>query len=164
MEMLGSLKDQYHPHLAAANIAVDIVDSKAYVKNEINLGKVSKFSQSAKLWMAEQKYDFRITLVQDVWYEILDNAQRQATLDLHLTRCQVELIPNSVIENGKKKVIKDEHGRIEYTNEVKTLDDGSPAWKVLPLNLHVISQNIKRFGVWCEDIMELKMALEEENA
>jgi hypothetical protein len=64
--------------LAALRLTVkDRNFSFKLIKNEINLGKVSKFSQSAKLWQAEQKYDFRITLVQDVWFEILDNAQRR---------------------------------------------------------------------------------------
>lgn len=162
IEILDNVRNKFHPHLEQAKIAVEFVATKAYVKNEINLGQVKKFGKAAKLWMPlHEKYDFLISLCTDVWYDILNNDQREALLDLLVSRCQVEMLPNVVVENGKNKVVKNQHGLIEYTDQMKTDDEGFPVWKKLPLNIGVISQNIKRYGIWYDDLLVLKEAVEQ---
>ena len=89
----------------------------------------------------------------------MKGVQQEAWLDLVLTRCQVEYEPNTIVENGKKVVIKDEYGRVEYTDVIKTDDEGAPIWKVSPMNLAVISANVKRYGAWFEDLVSLKKAI-----
>jgi hypothetical protein len=79
-------------------------------------------------------------------------------LDLHLARCEVEYIAR-LDENNKP--VKDEWGRVDYTNEVKLDDEGRPKWKLLPFDLLVCSRNIKRYGLWCPEIENLGQAVFE---
>jgi len=159
MERMAAVQAKNHPHLDDALICIEFVDSKPYLKDRLNLGKVAKFSAALKLWL-HNSYDFRLSICSDVWYDLLDDDQREAYLDLLLTRCQIEYEPNTVVVNGKRQVVKDEWGRIEYTDEPKYDDEGHPVWKVSPLDIAVISQNIKRYGLWFDDLVELKQAIE----
>lgn len=159
--LVEDVRTKNHPHLEQALIALEFVDSKPYVKDRLNLGKVSKFSKATKLWFPSgKKYDFLISNCADVWFGILNDEQREALIDLQLSRCQVEYEPNTVVVNGKKQVVKDEWGRVEYTDEVKTDDEGFPIWKVSPLDMSVIADNIKRYGVWYDDLLALKKAID----
>lgn len=162
-QLLKKIQEQNHPHLNQALIALEFSDSKPYVKDRLNLGKVKKFPKSAKLWLSE-KYDFCITNVVDVWFGLLNDMQKEALLDLHLSCCQVEYEKNTTIENGKKIVIKDEWGRAEYTNVMRTDDEGCPIWKAVKLDAAVLSENIKRYGVWYEDLLQLKFAIVDHDA
>jgi hypothetical protein len=95
----------------------------------------------------------------DLWHSVLKGNQREAYLDLQLSRCGVEYLPEEIEENGKKKPIKDEWGRVQYTQEVKVDDEGNPKWKVVPLDLEVFADNVRRYGLWCDDLLELKDAI-----
>src|SRR5689334_9450355 len=119
--LLNQLKAQdHHPRLEEAHIVICFEDVKPFKKGRFNWGKVTKFSPFAKLWHPKnEKYDFQIALSADGWYQLLDEYQQKAWLELQLTRCQVEMIPKKAKVNGKVQVIKDEFGRIEYTDEVK---------------------------------------------
>jgi hypothetical protein len=150
----------HHPRIETANIALAFNDSKAFTKNRFNWGKTTKFSKLSQLWQG-QKYDFCITLSSDAWIDVLSNNQRAALLDLHLSRCSVQFIPETVEENGKKIKVKDEKGFIKFTDQIKTEDDGTPVWEVLPLDLNVFSSNIKRYGTWTDDIVGIKQAINE---
>ena len=158
---LNEVKEKNHPHLEQALIAVQFADSKPYVKDRLNLGRVSKLSKAAKLWLPNnEKWDFVVTLPADVWYGLFNDKQKEAWLDLLLTRCQVEYEPNTVVENGKKIVIKDEFGRVEYTDQFRCDDEGRPIWKVSPCDAAVIAANIGRYGAWFESFVNLKMAID----
>src|SRR5581483_11681680 len=102
------------------------------------------------------------TLCADAWLSVLDSYQREALIDLHLTRCQLEYVPMIVIdeETGEKKVLKDEFGRIQYSDVIKTDEDGNPKWFVAPLDILVFQENVKRFGCWLADLQELKTVIE----
>lgn len=106
-DLLQEIKEKWHPHLHEASFAIEFVESKPFVKDRINLGKVSKFSQSAKLWQSK-KYDFLISLCVDVWHTILNTQQKAPLLDLHLSQCKVEFEPETVEVNGKTEKVKDE--------------------------------------------------------
>ena len=162
ISLLNEVKEKNHPHLAQALVACSFVDVKPYSKGVLNLGKVSKFSGAVKLWLPnDHKYDFLISLPADVWYGLFNDKQKEAWLDLLLTRCQVEYEPSTVVVNGKKQVVKDEFGRIEYTDVPKTTDDGSIVWKVAPLDAAVIAANIGRYDTWFESFVNLKMAIDK---
>lgn len=163
-ETLLQIRDADHPHLAEATFAVEFVDSKPFVKDRLNLGKVSKFSGAAKLWHPkDKKYDFCISLCADVWQGIMKkDMQHRAWLDLRLCQCQVEYEPETIEENGKKKVVKDDWGRVSYTDVIRRDDAGRPVWKVVPADIKVISQNIKRYGLWYEDLEELTFVLKSD--
>lgn len=161
-DLASYLINKNHSHLENANIAIGFLDNKVFVKERFNWGKVSKFSPLAKLWQAKgQIYDFSVLLCADAWHKFLTAEQREALLDLNLSRCQVTYEPVVIVEDGKKIISKDEWGRIDYTNEVKLNDLGEPIWKVVPLGIDVFAQNIKRYGLWCEDLLNLKSAIEK---
>lgn len=162
LEIVEQVKQKHHlPRLAEARIAVEFCDSKPFTGGRFNWGKTSKFSASAKIWHPrDKKYDFKISICADAWLSILDGNQREALLDLHLERCQVEYEPVTVEINGKKKPQKDEWGRTEYTNVIKTDADGVPKWKVVPLDLNVLQENVIRYGCWCESLLDFKTAID----
>jgi len=155
VDLADAVKQAHHlPRLDAAEIVVAFSDAKPFVKNRLNLGSVRKFSSSQKIWLAKE-CTFCITLIADVWHKILqDQNCRKAWIDLHLTRCEPVYIPETVEENGKKKVVKDDWGRVQYTTEIKLDDDGNPKWQIVGLDVGVFTQNVKRFGLWYEDLQE----------
>lgn len=155
------LKKHHSPRLDMARIAIALDDSKAFVKNKFNWGNVSKFSYFNKLWQ-NQKFDFALVLCSDSWHDILTDSQKEALVDLHLTRCEVEYIPETVIEGKKKKVVKDDWGRVKYTNEIKTDDEGNPKWYVSPLDVYVFVQNVSRYGNWCSEFCEIEKVIPTE--
>lgn len=163
IELVSQIKNDFHlPRLSDAQIAVSIDENKPFVNNKLNLGKVSKFSPLAKLWQI-QPYDFCLSIPSELWHSVLQGTQRAAYIDLQLTRCQVEYVPDTIEENGKKKPIKDEWGRIQYTDEIKVDDEGNPKWKVIPLDLEVFTSNVRRYGLWSDELLELKLAIEAQN-
>ena len=158
-ELVEEVKTKWHPHLKEANVAVSIKDAKAFVRNRFNWGNTSRFSPGARVHMPEDKrYDFLITLASDAW-NILTSDQKEALADLRVSCMQVEYEPEFVEENGKKKPVKDKWGRLVYTNVIKVDDNGNPKWKCVPLDLHVIQDNVGRYGCWCQDLIDLKSVI-----
>jgi len=159
LETVREIQHKHHlPRLENCEIAACFVDTKPFVKNKLNLGKVTKFSPLAKLWHNE-KNDFCIVLCADLWHAVLTQPQREALLDLHLTRCEVEYVPE--MEDGK--ILKDEWGRIQYTNEIMFDDSGEPKWKVLPLDLEVFTSNVRRYGLWLDMIQDFSKVCNEKD-
>lgn len=162
VDLLEQIKEKHHHERLMdkfdASIAVSFDDSKPFLRNKLNLGKVTKFSPLAKLWQGE-KHDFCLSISMDLWHSVLKGSQREAYIDLLLTRCTVEFLPEEIEENGKKKKVKDEWGRVQYTQEIKVDDNGNPKWKVAPLDLEIFASNVRRYGLWCDDLMELKEAI-----
>jgi len=158
-ELLGQVKSTHHsPRLDAARITAAFTDSKPFTNNRFNWGSTKKFSDFNKVWQ-DQKYDFCILICSEVWHSILNAEQRESLVDLHMTRIEADLVPESVIENGKKNIVKDEYGRVKYTSEVKVDDEGNPKWKVAPLDLIVFTRNVRRYGLWCEELLDLHDAI-----
>lgn len=154
----------HHPRLQLATVAVEFNDGKPFIRDRFNWGKVSKFSASAKLWMPKDKrYDFLISLPGDGWNGVLNAEQREAWLDLHLACCSAEYKPMVVEENGKKKPVKDDFGRIQYSDEMRFDDMGNPKWKKLPLDLNTFQDNVQRYGCWSQDLLDFRSVLNEED-
>jgi hypothetical protein len=158
--ILEEVKKKYHPLLVDANVAVSFNASKPFIKDRFNWGKARKFSCQAKLWH-DKEFDFEIILPTEGWHEVLSGEQREAWLDLHLTRFRPEMVVATAADaKGKMKPVKDKFGRISYTDEVKLdQETGLPIWKVDPLDLHVFSDNARKFGVWCDDFEDFKVAV-----
>jgi hypothetical protein len=154
VDLLNVVKEKHHPRLVNASIVVSFDESKPFTNNKLNLGKVTKFSPLAKLWQG-QKHDFCISVSMDLWQSILKGDQKEAYLDLQLSRCGVDFLPEEVEENGKKIKIKDEWGRVQYTDQIKVDDEGNPKWKVLSLDLDIFLENVKRYGLWMDSLEEL---------
>lgn len=164
-QIFTMVKEKYHhDRIGTSKIAVAFVDSKPFIKGRFNFGKVVKFSNMAKLWHpAQGKFDFLSILCSDAWHSLLNANQREALVDLHLTRCSVEYEPEfAEDEKGKKHPIKDEWGRIQLSTNMKFDEFGVPKWKVLPQDLNVYTENVIRYGPWCEEILEFKDALEDK--
>ncbi len=165
-ELVQKIKNKYHnTRLNDANIAVSFVDSKAFIKDKFNFGKTTKFSPSAKVWHNHQgghQFDFLISLSSEAW-SILSDEQKEALIDLRLACMQVEYEPEVIEENGKKNPVKDEWGRQVYTDVPKTDEEGNPKWKVA-LDLHVIMDNIGRYGCWCQDLVDLKSVIKDSES
>lgn len=163
--LLDSIKTKYHSRLCTdvgdCKIALVLTDSKPFLSGRLNWGKIKKFDKFSKLWM-NKDFDYCILMSSDVWNEILDSKQKEAILDLHLSRIEPKYEPNTVIENGKKKVIKDEFGRIEYTSNIKLDKEGNPKWQVGPLDLQVFASNVRRFGFWCEELDNFKKIIADK--
>lgn len=158
-------KSHHHPRLEEATIAVCFADTKPFIKGRFNWGKVRRFNPLDKLFQGD-KYDFLVVLCATAWQGVLkEDFKKEALVDLHLSRCSVEYVPVTRTEEKhgveKKIVEKDEWGRIEYTDEIKRDDEGNPKWRVLPLDLHVFAENAARYGVWCDELLTVKEALEE---
>ena len=99
LQFVRKIQNKNHlPRLANASITAVFEDSKPFVKNKINLGKVCKFSPFSKLWQ-HQKHDFCFVIPSDLWVSVFNNEQREAYLDLHLTRCEVDYEPEIADEN-----------------------------------------------------------------
>tara|TARA_Y100000034_G_scaffold44535_1_gene54643 strand:- start:1659 stop:2168 length:510 start_codon:yes stop_codon:yes gene_type:complete len=159
IDLLEEIKNEHHsPRLDQATIGVCFADSKAFPNNRLNYGKTSKFTSFARIWQ-QRKLDFCLTLCADVWHSVLSEDGKRALIDLHLTRCEVEWEP-VLDENGKPA--KDEWGRVQYTEEIKYNDDGTPKWKVLPLDLTVFADNVRKYGLWCEELDMLGTVVQRE--
>lgn len=162
-DLVNQIKLLSHPvlHNNLASIAVCFTDAKPFIKNRFNWGNVTKFNDFNRIWMGN-KYDFCIHISSDVWHNILTNEQREALIDLHLERCKVEFVPQTIVENGKKIVVKDDLGRVQYTDEIKVDEDGNPKWVVEPFSLSIFAKNIKRYGLWCSMMDDLKSIVKPE--
>jgi len=160
-ELVKTIKESnHHPRLEEAQVVVCFEDVKPFKKDRFHWGKVTKFPSAAKAFNGEH-YDFIIVLPY-AGYEMLSFEQRKAWLDLHLETCQVEYIPEVVVENKKKKIVTDEFGRKVYTTEIKRNQDGTPKWKKVPMDLPSFTKNVKRFGPWIEEINEFKLEVEKK--
>ena len=161
MDLFEEVKAKHHTdRIGDAHIAVCFTDTKPFIKDRFNFGKVMKFSPLAKLWHSHEKYDFLIMLCADAWHSILTEFQREAYADLQLTRCRVDYEPEYATDNkGKKHVIKDEWGRIQYSSTVKVDEEGNIKYKVVPLDIHVLTENVIRYGSWCEEILTFRDAI-----
>lgn len=155
LEQLNALKIKYHPKLVDVPIVVELSDAKPFKNNRLNLGNVRKFSKAHKIWQ-KGDFDFCITLIGEVWAEVLKGEQHDALLDLHLTRIEPVYIPQVVIENKKKIICKDDFGRIILSEEQKLDKNGEPCWRVLPIDIGVLTKNARRFGFWFEDLAAIR--------
>jgi len=156
--MLEGVFDKHHAdRLADLKVCVSFDDTKPFVKNKMNLGKLVKVRDLDKMHMA-QKLDYYIVVCSDLWHSVLNDHQREAYIDLHLTRLTPEMQPVTVTVNKKKKVVKDQWGRVEYTTDLKLDANGDPIWRAMPLDLYVFAANAQKYGLWLEAMEEFDAA------
>jgi len=104
--VVQQVKALHHPHLEDAVIAVAFDDSKPFKNERLNWGKTQRFSDLNKLFQAPQALDFCIILSSDVWHDVLDADQKEALVDLHLTRCQLNMCLKQLLRMARKKQLK----------------------------------------------------------
>lgn len=149
-QMLESVYDKHHAErLANLKVAVMFDDSKPFLKNKMNLGKVVKVRDLDKPHM-RSPLDFYIVACSDLWHSVLNDEQREAYIDLHLTRLVPEYIPVTVVVNKKKKTVKDQWGRVEYTTDLKLDANGETIWRVNPIDLYTSAANARKYGLWLD--------------
>jgi hypothetical protein len=154
VDLFREVTEKHHfPRLETAQIGICFTDAKAFRGDQINLGKVSKFTSQNRIWQ-DVKRDFCITLCSDVWYQILNDEQREALADLLLTCCDVEYEPVTEVVGNRKKPVKDEWGRVQKTDEIKYDDEGNPKWRVKPLDLIVFAENARKYDLWLKEVIE----------
>ena len=159
VSLLSVVKKKHHsPRLDECEVAVCFDEGKAFSKNKLNLGKLSKFSPTARLWQRE-KYDFCLSIPMELWTTVLQPDQREAYLDLMLTRLDMDYIPEIIEENGKKVKVKDDFGRIQNSKVPKTDKEGNIKWKIEPLDLEVFAKNVRKYGLWQEELLILREAI-----
>lgn len=157
-KMLEDVFDKHHAErLADLQVSVSFDDSKPFVKNKLNLGKLVKVRDLDRPHMT-QKLDYYVVACSDLWHSVLNDHQREAYIDLHLTRLTPEYQPVTVIVNKKKKVVKDQWGRVEYTTDLKLDANGDPIWRMMPLDLYVFAENARKYGLWLEAMEEFGAA------
>jgi hypothetical protein len=154
-EKLFEIKAKAHQKLTDISIVVELSDAQPFKNNRLSLGNVRKFSAANKIWQ-KGDYDFCVTIVGEVWEQILKGQQQDALLDLHLTRIEPVCIPEVIVENKKRITVKDEYGRIVLSEEQKLDKHGNPIWRILPIDLGVLVQNVRRYGFWFDDLVEFK--------
>ena len=157
-QLLEKVFDKHHgERLVNLKISVSFDDSKPFSKNKMNLGKLVKVRDLDKLHMSV-KYDYYVVVSSDLWHSALNDHQREAYIDLHLTRLSPEYQPVTVVEGKKKKVVKDQWGRVEYTTDLKLDANGDTIWRVAPIDLYVCAENARKYGLWLEAMEEFDAA------
>ena len=149
-ELCNSLITKYHSDLEQARFIVVFSDTKPFNRDRLNFGKATKFSQFNKLFQGT-KYDYCLNVCADVWQSVLTDDHKEALIDLLISCCSPEYEAEVIVENGKKKTVKDEWGMVKYTNELKLDDDGDPKWLVMPLDIVAFVDNARRYGLWFEE-------------
>lgn len=152
-EKLKEVKDKSHPKLESVSVVVELSDAQPFKNNRLNLGNIRRFSAANKIWQ-KGDFDFCITLVGEVWQTILKGEQCNALLDLHLTRIEPVCKPQVIVENKKQITVKDDFGRIVFTDEQKLDKHGNLRWRIVPVDLGVLAQNVRRYGFWFDDLIE----------
>lgn len=161
VQLMSVVKSKNHsPRLDDCRVAICFDEGKVFIKNRLNLGKLTKFSPMAKLYQRE-KYDFCLIVPMELWSTALQPDAREAYLDLMLTRLDMEYIPEVVEENGKKIKLIDDFGRIQYSKVPKTDKEGNVKWKIDPLDLEVFAKNVRRYGIWQEELASIHEAIIE---
>jgi len=160
--MLHGLIGRYHSHLEEAKIVLYACDKNKNRANKVIIADASKASTKMK---ASTNADFTITVYMTPWSDLNMN-QKKACLDHELCHCGVHYEPVKEAVGGTRggrqrfKVVRDEYGRVQYTNEIKRDENGEPKWRLLPHDLEEFRDIVARHGIWDEDIQSFKEVLD----
>ena len=144
---IRTLKDEHHPHLGSASIWVLCSDSKPIRNNQLMVTMTKRCGKTEKLATG---HDFKIIVLMEAWANLPDSA-RMLALDEALCRCGVKYVPQTIEINGKKEVVKDDLGRVIYTDEIDVDKEGEPKWKVNPPDAGLYYSLLQRHGKYSEE-------------
>jgi hypothetical protein len=85
VKLASDLINEYHTHLAEANIKYLVRTGKWVLRNKIKNGSVVKPSEQSKFLAGG--FDFVVTINNDVWNANQDEKKRSALLDHYLCYC-----------------------------------------------------------------------------
>lgn len=171
------LKEQiriHHPHLEEAKIVIYVNDKNKLNGQKVVIAESSKASTKLK---ASIDADFTITIYAMAWGN-LNPEQKKACMDHELYHCGVQYVPVTEESSdsggaapGKKKgkkpkakVVKDEFGRVQYTNEIKRDENGVPKWKLIPHDLEEFRNVVEHHGFWDEDLQYFKAVMDKKES
>lgn len=153
---LKQIKDEHHTHLAAASIWTLCSDAPGIRDNQLIATQTKKCTKTEKL---SSGHDFKVIVMMETWAKLTDE-QRAVALDEALCRCGVRYVPETVEINGRREVLKDDLGRIIYTDEVDVDKLGNPKWKVNRPDAELYFALLKRHGEYNEPAENTTRALE----
>ncbi len=160
--MLHELIGRYHSRLEEAKIVLYANDKNKNRANKIIIAEASKASSKMK---ASTNADFTIMVYMTPWSD-LNMTQKRACLDHELCHCGVHFEPVKEAAGGTRsgrprlKVVRDDYGRVQYTNEIKRNENGEPKWRLLPHDLEEFRDIVARHGIWDKDIQSFKEVLD----
>lgn len=146
-KLVERVKEEHHTHLARAGVWVLCSDTKAVRNNQLVFTQSKKCTKTEKL---STGHDFKLVVMAELWGELTD-AQRLAAVDEALCRCGVKYVPQTVEVNGRKEVVKDEWGRVVYTEEIDYDGENRPKWKINPPDAGVYYAMLMRHGKYNEE-------------
>jgi hypothetical protein len=161
--LMNELVRAYHPVLAEAKIIIYCSDKNKIKSNAIIMAEASRASSKMK---ASVNADFTITIYVGPWSD-LTPIQKKACMDHELCHCGFqyepvkEVVGRSRTGTPRMKVVKDEHGRTQYTNDVKRDVDGIPKWKLIDHDLEDFYDIVHRYGLWNENLRSFKQAIDQ---
>lgn len=161
-QKLTNLISRCHQHLAEAKIVLYACDKNKLNGEKVTIAEASKASSKMK---ASTNADFTITIYMGLWSTLTDT-QKEACLDHELMHCGVHYVP--VTEQigttrrgrAKTRIVKDEFGRTQYTNEIKRDENGVPKWRLITHDLEEFRDIVARHGVWDDSIQAFKDVLD----
>jgi hypothetical protein len=103
----------------------------------------------AQLFIMIDKLDLNKIVIKE---KIHEEVKRFKNFQSRLLKTKVPIVIKEV-------VVKDEFGRIQLSKNIKYDEDGIPKWKVHCLDLPVFTENATRYGVWSEELVEFKNAV-----
>lgn len=157
-QLVGEIKEAYHPHLILAKIWVLINDASPIVENQLVPMVTSRCTKTEKL---KSGNDFKIIVVAEAW-GLLTTQQKRVAIDEALCHCGVQYVPLTQKINKKDEVIKDEIGRIIYTDVIATDGEGLPKWKMNRPDASIYFGLIQRHEVYSEALENVQNALEKK--
>ncbi len=164
--ILSELICNYHSHLEEAKIVIYCSDKNKVRANKIVIADASKAPAKLK---ASINADFTITLYMMPWGD-LNTSQKRACLDHELYHCGVhyepvkEQVGQSRQGRPRMQVVRDEYGRVQYTNEIKRDVNGEPKWRLIPHDLEEFDEIVERHGRWDESIQSFSEALNRSSS
>jgi len=148
--------DHHQPRLAQASIWVLVTDAPGVRGDQVITTTVHKCSAAEKL---ASGHDFRIVVRSETWANLAD-PQRLIAADEALCQCGVKYVPQTVEVNGKKEILKDEWGRVLYTDQISYDEQGVPRWKLNKPDAALFYVLLGRHGEYCEAAENVTRALD----
>lgn len=163
-KIMNTMIQKNHPHLQEAKIILYATDRNRLRANNVVVASASRAPAKLK---ASTDADFTITIHITPWSD-LNQAQQTACLDHELMHCGVhyepvkEQVGKTRQGKARTKIVRDEYGRVQYTNEIKRDDDGAPKWRMIPHDLEEFRDIVERHGLWDQSLQEFKKAIDGE--
>lgn len=155
-QLVKEIRDNHHPEIAQASIWCLITDANGIHDNRVRSTITRKCTKTENL---STGHHFKIFVYAETWAKLTD-AQRRIAIDEALCRCGVKYIPETIEVNGKRETLKDDLGRVIFTNEMAFDQDGTPKWKINKPDAEIYFAMLKRHVMYSEEVENTQRVLE----